>query len=81
MGTHAKNNRRSWADADPGINADGPSAVFLSRIQLLAPRKSGPELPKRGPSTFGDGPGEISPEISPEFRIGKEAVPGYSKES
>src|SRR5215470_4571294 len=26
------------------------------------PRESGPELPKCGPSTFRDGPGEISPE-------------------
>src|SRR5215467_2282461 len=47
--------------ADPSSSSRTPGLV------------SGPELPKCSPSTFRDGPGEISPEISPEFRIGKES--------
>src|SRR5262245_61214201 len=50
-------------------------AVPIDQLPGSWPRESGPELPKRGPSTFHDGPNEIPPEISPEFRIGKEYIP------
>jgi len=59
---------------------DAAGAMLFGRrtyelMEDALPRESGPGLPKCGPSTFRDGPGEISPEISPEFRIGKESVP------